>query len=190
KKLMTINHQDYISLLRQDIWAIKLRYFWLGIQTLLILLALSYGYLDKITFYFIFLTNFIFIFINIKLHRLALSGSTPKKIFNYQIEGDLIVFVIFLLLSGGTQNPFYPFYYIIVFLMGLYSVPTDLWPKALIVLLASFALQVLPYLSTGGGIINSQTFPYLLIQFSIPLITFWIARSLGIKLQNAYKALE
>ncbi|MFA5582570.1 MAG: HAMP domain-containing sensor histidine kinase [Bacteriovoracaceae bacterium] len=187
---MTINHQDHVSLLRQDIWAIKLRYFWLGIQTLLILLALSYGYLEKRTFYFIFLTNIIFISINIKLHKLALSGSTPSKIFNYQIEGDLIVFILFLLLSGGTQNPFYPFFYIIVFLIGLYSSSTDMWPKALVVLMTSFALQVFPYLSTGTSIFNSQTLPYLLIQFSIPLITFWIARSLGIKLQNAYEALE
>src|SRR5690554_1176265 len=187
---MSITQEAHQSLLRQDIWAIKLRYFWLGIQTLLILLALYYGYLKQQTFFLILLANFIFILINTRLHAKVLSGARTHKFFNYQIEGDLIVFVLFLLLSGGTQNPFYPFYYIIVFLIGLYSVPGPSWVKALIVFMASFALQVLPYLSLGHSIITSQTLPYLLIQFSIPLITFYIARSLGEKLQSAYASLE
>lgn len=74
--------------------------------------------------------------------------------------------------------------------MGLYSVPGKSWAKAFIVFMASFSLQVFPYLSIGHSIISPQTFPYLLIQFSIPLITFFIARSLGEKLQSAYASLE
>lgn len=180
----------HVSLLRQDIWAIKLRYFWLGIQTLLILLALSYGYLTKTTFSLIFLINLLFILINRKLHLQLIKGRHSKTFYNYHFEADLVVFVTFLILSGGSQNPFYPFYFILVFLIGLHCEKGQSWPKALVVVAASFALEISPYLGASVSILSKQTIPYLVIQFSIPLIIFFIGQSLGGKLQNAYAALE
>lgn len=157
---------------------------------LLMLLAAYYGYLGPRIFNILLPLNIVFILINMRLHFNAVKGYKTLKFLNYQIEADLVIFVIFLLLSGGTQNPFYPFFYILVFIIGLYSVNHHSWPKALLVLGASLSLQVFPYLFVGKAFITTQTLPYLFIHFAIPLITYFVARSQALKLHEANLTLE
>lgn len=183
------NNQLLLS--RQHLWMIKLRYLWLAIQILLITVALIYGYLDKKTFTILFPLTIIIILANIKLHFNITKQGKNLKLLNYQIEGDLILFVIFLIFSGGTQNPFYPFFYLLVFLLGITTDSQGPWIRCFIVFASSFSLQILPFSAIQySSILSAQTFPYLLIQFAIPLITYFIAHSLGKKLNQAYSTLE
>lgn len=173
------------------IWMTKLRYFWLFIQIFLILLAEIYGYLsfDNLTIVLGF--NIALILINFYIRKGLTTGLADSFWTRYQLDGDIILFVLFLSFSGGTQNPFYPFFFILIFLQGLFSSQNNPWFKVLVVLLTTFILQVLPYRHMGlEGVLTGQTIPYLIIYFSLPLITFFISRSLGLKLDEANNLLD
>ena len=173
------------------IWMTKLRYLWLFIQIFLILMAEIYGYLsfDNLT---IFLgLNLVLILINFYIRKGLIQGQSDSLWMKHQLDGDILLFVLFLSFSGGTQNPFYPFFFILIFLQGLFSSQNNAWFKVIVVLTTTFMLQVLPYRHIGmEGILSAQTIPYLAIYFSLPLITFFISRSLGLKLDEANNLLD
>lgn len=173
------------------IWMTKLRYFWLFIQIFLILIAEIYGYLSFDNLTIVLGLNIILILINFYIRRNLIRGLTDSFGTKYQLDGDILLFVLFLSFSGGTQNPFYPFFFILIFLQGLFSSQNNPWSKILVVLITTFILQVLPYRQLGlEGVLTGQTIPYLIIYFSLPLITFFISRSLGLKLDQANSLLD
>lgn len=173
------------------IWMTKLRYFWLFIQIFLILIAEIYGYLSFDSLTIVLGFNIALILINFYIRKNLISGLTDSFWSRYQLDGDILLFVLFLSFSGGTQNPFYPFFFILIFLQGLFSSQNKPWSKVMVVLLTTFILQVLPYRQMGlEGLLTGQTIPYLIIYFSLPLITFFISRSLGLKLDEANHLLD
>lgn len=173
------------------IWMTKLRYFWLVIQILLILIAEIYGYLSLDNLTIVLGFNIALILINFYIRRSLIAGLADSFWTRYQLDGDILLFVLFLSFSGGTQNPFYPFFFILIFLQGLFSSQNNVWLKVLVVLVTTFILQVLPYRQIGlEGVLTGQTIPYLIIYFSLPLITFFISRSLGLKLDEANNLLD
>lgn len=88
------------------IWMTKLRYFWLVIQILLILIAEIYGYLSLDNLTIVLGFNIALILINFYIRRSLMAGLADSFWTRYQLDGDILLFVLFLSFSGGTQNPF------------------------------------------------------------------------------------
>lgn len=177
--------------LAKHIWITQLRYLWLFIQMILILVAFSYGYLELQDLGIVLSLNAALVLLNFSIHRRLLNQQSNLHWLKYQIDGDIILFVLFLNSAGGTQNPFYPFFFILIFLQGLFSSQGSILIQALVVLTATFVLQVLPYGKLDiNEILSHQTIPYLAIHFLLPLITFFISRSLGMKLDEATSLLD
>lgn len=167
------------------LWLVRLRFVALFTQLPMTLIGRYYGYLGDSS-HILFITVLLLALIyNIFLYRKLLndqSFQTTEIFLNAQMSLDLILFTFLLSVSGGVNNPFYPFFFVMALLGGIFtSGRGTLFFGVLLVLTIGF-IQASPAIVSDISwrvLINQQTLPYTLIQVMIPFITFIVACSFG-----------
>jgi len=149
------------------------------------LIGRYYGYLGGTAHVFFITVLLGALIYNLFLYRKLLSKShflVSEFFLNIQMGLDLILFTFLLSLSGGVNNPFYPFFFVMALLGGIFTSGNGrIFFGALLILTISLT-QASPILVSDISwrvLINQQTLPYSVIQILIPFITFIVACSFG-----------
>lgn len=176
---------------RRLFWLVKLRFLALFLQLPLTLIGRYYGYLNQGTHLFFTLAIIALILLNGHLFRKLITDKNiqiSELTLTTQITLDLIVFTVLLALSGDSNNPFYSFFYIMAVLGGIFSSGRSSIIFGMALVLSLLFIQITPILSSlsmFSVMFQQATFPYLLTQLVIPLMTFLIARSFGSLLNSS-----
>jgi len=177
------------------LWLIRLRFIALFFQLPLTIVGRYYGYLDQknhLVFSFLLV---MFIIYNSNLYQKVTKDKSYKienSFLALQVSLDLIIFSYLLHLTGGVNNPFYAFFYVIAVFGGIFTSGLSSTLFLALLIFCVLVIQILPTLSTNFAtaiIFNQQTFPYLISQLLIPSIVFLIARSFGGFLDKSQKDL-
>lgn len=177
------------------LWLIRLRFIAIFFQLPLTFVGRYYGYLDQKNHLIFSLVLILLMIYNSSLYQKLTKDKTYKiqnSFLTLQVSMDLIIFSFLLNLTGGVNNPFYAFFYVMAVFGGIFT--TGAGSSIFFVLLLScvLAIQSTPLLSTDftfDVVFNQQTFPYLVSQLLIPGIIFFIARSFGGFLNKSQKDL-
>lgn len=167
------------------LWLIRLRFIALFMQIPLTLVGRYYGYLDQKNHILFTMTLVVLIIYNSTLFQKVTSDKNYKiesSFLALQVSMDLIIFSFLLHLTGGINNPFYAFFYLMAVFGGIFT--TGAGGIVFFVLLNACILfiQTSAALKTNFAlniILNQQTFPYLVTQLLIPSTIFLVAKSFG-----------
>jgi two-component system sensor histidine kinase RegB len=177
------------------LWLVRLRLVALFSQLPLTIIGRYYGYLDQASHIIFTLALILLLSYNAHLYRSLLvekkQDITPLHL-TLQITFDQIAFTFLLSISGGANNPFYAFFYVMAILGGIFSSgrSAGIFALTLVSCVLSIQLQPLFFSSHALAVIFSkETFPYLLSQVFIPFIAFLIARSFGELYEHVQKRL-
>lgn len=167
------------------LWLVKLRLIALGLQLPLTFVGRYYGYLNQATHILFMILLIVLLSWSIHLYRKLTTDSTysvTELKLTFHAVFDLFIFTVLLSISGSSNNPFYAFFYVLAVLGGIFTAGKRSHLFGLALMLCVFFVQIQPGLSHKealGIIFHPQTFPWLLAQLAIPLVTYLIARSFG-----------
>lgn len=177
------------------LWLIRLRFIALFSQLPLTLAGRFYGYLDQKNHIIFGVILVVLLAYNSHLYYQVTKDKNYKikdSFLTIQVSIDLIVFSYLLHLTGGVNNPFYAFFYVMAVFGGIFTEGLKSFAYFFLLLSCVLIIQISPSLSTNYAvdiIFNGQTFPYLVSQLLIPAIVFLIARSFGGFLNKSQKDL-
>lgn len=167
------------------LWLIRLRFIALFSQLPLTIVGRYYGYLDQKSHLIFSICLILLLIYNANLYSKVTKDKTYKvksSFLSWQVCMDLIIFSFLLNLTGGVNNPFYAFFYVMAVFGGIFTTGKGSSFFFILLMTCVFSIQISPLLSTDFNfdvIFNQQTFPYLVSQLLIPSIVFFIARSFG-----------
>lgn len=167
------------------LWLIRLRFVALFSQLPMTLIGRYYGYLgdsSQLLFTGVLVLALIYnIFLYKRLHQDKEFQVTDFYL-TTQISLDLIIYTFLLSISGGVNNPFYSFFFVMALMGGIFSSGRGSLFFGALLIIAISMIQISPVFTSTipwQVILNQQTLPYSLIQVFVPLVTFLVARSFG-----------
>lgn len=167
------------------LWLVRLRFVALFTQLPMTLIGRYYGYLGDSSHILFISVLLIALIYNIFLYRKLLNDSSfqvSELFLNIQMSLDLILFTFLLAVSGGVNNPFYPFFFVMALLGGIFTSGKGALSFGVLLIVAIALTQASPVIVSDVSwqvLINQQTLPYTMIQIFIPFITFIVACSFG-----------
>lgn len=177
------------------LWLIRLRFIALFSQLPLTIVGRYYGYLDQKSHLVFSICLILLLIYNANLYSKVTKDKAYKvksSFLSWQVCMDLIIFSFLLNLTGGVNNPFYAFFYVMAVFGGIFTTGRGSSYFHILLMTCVFSIQISPLLSTDFNfdvIFNQQTFPYLVSQLLIPSIVFFIARSFGAFLDKSQENL-